>query len=44
MNKYSTTQKLNISESFVDSIKKKIIVNIRRKIILDRWKIWVRIA
>lgn len=44
MSKYSTTQKLNISESFVDSIKKKFIVNIRRKIILDRWKIWVRIA
>ena len=42
MSKYSTTQKLNISESFVDSIKKNI-VNIRRKIILDRWKIWVRI-
>ena len=24
--------------------KKKVIVNIRRKIILNRWKIWVRIA
>ena len=47
MSKYSTKQKLNISESFVDGIKKKkkkVIVNIRRKIIPNRWKIWVRIA